>query len=167
MNWRIIAAVVVAFIVGGAAGALAEHEHVQNDKTGASAGATTTTVPTVDWFGTQKSAACPALTKWYTAIGKVSFLAAGKGAWTPTRANLLQQDSAISAAYQSLLPAANAVGRPEIVFLAAYQARARAALQPATSAAAYSASLQTLGSQRVNSDLAVLAQAAKSCPKGS
>ena len=122
-NWRVIVAVVVAFIVGGAAGALAEHAHVQSDKTDSSAAATTTTVPTADWFGTQKSAACPTLTKWYTAIGKVAYLAPGKGTWTTTRAQLLQQDSTISAAYQALLSNANALGQPEIQALAAYQGR--------------------------------------------
>lgn len=163
-NWRVIVAVVVAFIVGGAAGALAEHVRVENDKTSSSA-ASTTTVPTADWFGTQKSAACPTLTKWYTAIGKVAYLAPSKGPWTTTRAQLLQQDSTISAAYQSLLSNANALGQPEIQALAAYQGRTRAALQSASSAAAFSASLKALGTPQVTNALAVIAQTAKSCAK--
>ncbi len=167
LNWRIIAAVVVAFIVGVAAGGLAEHIRVQNDKTDTSAGATTTTVPTVDWFGTQKSAACPTLAKWYTAIGKASYLARSKGAWTTTRANLLEQDSTISAAYQALLSNANAVGNPEIAFLVAYADRSTAALKTATTAAANAAAQQALSSQRLSSDLAILAQAARSCPTSS
>ena len=165
LNWRIIAAVVVAFIVGAAAGGLAEHIHVENDKTDTSAGATTTTVPTVDWFGTQKSAACPTLTKWYSAIGRSAYLSASKGAWTTTRADLLEQDSTISAAYRALLSNVNDVGRNEILFLVAYGVRSRAALQNATSAAAYAASQRASSSTQLSRNVSVLVQAAKTCPK--
>ena len=165
MNWRIIAAVVVAFIVGAGAGVLAEHAHVQNDKTSGSASATTTTVPTADWFGTQKSSACPDLMKWYNVVAKAAY-SAGRGPWPAARAALLQQASTVAAAFEALLPVADTAGKSEMEFLIVYQNRLTAALQSSTSAASYAASQRALASDRLSTDAATLVATARTCPKG-
>ena len=168
MSWRIGAAAVIAFVIGVAAGGFAEHERVQSNKvdgTAAETSTTTSSAPTADWFGGQTATACPVLTNWFDAIGRTSYAAASKGPWTATRAALLEEATAIGAAYEALLPAANAAGKPEVAFLIAYQDRSTEGLQSSTSAAEYAESQHALASERLNEGVNVLLQTARYCPK--
>jgi acetyl-CoA carboxylase carboxyltransferase component len=141
---------------------------VENDKTDSATAVTTTTTaaePTADWFGDNKAAVCPALTQWYGAIGQAAYIAANRGPWPETRIALLEQASAVSAAFEKLLPAANAAGKPEVEYLIANDERLTATLQTSASAAAYATGQRTLVSERLTKNVAILLQAEKSCPK--
>jgi hypothetical protein len=169
MRWRVAVAAAIAFVIGAAAGGFVEHQRVENDKTDSAAAETTTTtaaVPTADWFGDQKTSACPALTQWYGAIGQAAYVAANRRPWPETRTALLKQASTVGAAFDKLLQAANDAGRPELDYLIAYQKRLTATLETSTSAAAYTDGQRSLVSDRLTRNIGILLQDVKSCPKG-
>jgi hypothetical protein len=164
MNGRIAFVVFVAFLVGGVAGAVAEHERVAHKKKSAG-GTTTTTVVTVDWFGSQKPAACPALRRYATAATTAYKATLAKNApWATTSATLAQQNSEIAAAFTSLVPMANPAGAPEIQYMITYENQLTAAIKKAASLTAYKQSEASLTTARASSDGVILGAAANSCP---
>jgi len=162
MSWRIAVGALVAFVIGAVAGGFIEHERVQNNMETATT-TTTTAAATANWFGSNQASACPALTRWYGAIGESAFIAGGKGPWTETRAALLGQSSTVEDAYEDLLPMVDSVGRPQLEHLIEYQDRLRTALRASSSATAYADSQRSLASDQTNEGIAVLLQAARSC----
>jgi hypothetical protein len=166
MNWRIVVAVVVAFVVGGAGGAFAEHERTLHDSSNKTAtGTTRTTVANANWFGSRAKAACPALKRWNASATAAYIALVAKTPWTATRTKLVQGRSATTAAYRALLAVAIPQGKVELRFLIAYQSRLGAALRKSSSVAGYLKSQRALASARVNRDVAILSRAAGSCPK--
>ena len=147
MNGRTLFVVFIAFLVGGAAGAVAEHERVQH-KAKTAASATTTTIVTADWFGSQKSAACPALRSFSNAATAAYKATLTKTPWTTTRATLQQQQTVIGAAFKTLAPLANPTGAPEVQFMITYENQLTAVLTKAASLAAYKQSQTSLTTAR-------------------
>jgi hypothetical protein len=178
MNWRIIVAGVVVFVVGVGVGGLAEHERVKHEthkaaartttttgngeSTTAEAGSSTTEASTASWFAGTK-AACPALKRWQNATAATYRAMVGKATWASARAALLTQMNASSAAVGELIPLATPTGRVELNFLAAYQIKATSAVRHATSAAGFSQAQSALTDARVKNDAAVMSRVEVAC----
>jgi hypothetical protein len=136
MNWRIVVAIVVAFVVGAGAGGLAEHERVNSSNKSAATKPTTTTIPPTVWFADVKPA-CPALLRLSsTASAQFSTLATTP-AWAAARVALLADLKATGDAYRALVPVATAPGKAALRFLLSAQLEEGAAVQNATSWPAY------------------------------
>jgi hypothetical protein len=158
MKWKIVAGVAIAFVIGVAGGAFAEHERVKRDRTDS----TTTNAATTNWFGNRKAAACPVLKSWNAAV-LASVVAVSGGKWS--RSALEKQAATISTSYRSLVRIANPAGKAELGILIKYQNQATAALKEASSAAAYASAQKKLGSPRVSRAISFLLRTAKACPK--
>jgi hypothetical protein len=165
MNWRIVVAVVVAFVVGAAGGGFAEHQRIKNERSNNSAKNTSTTAPGVNWFGSKKATACPELQRWRTALGVATYTAASKGPWANVRAKLLTQRAAMQSAYRAMVPLANEPGKVQMNFLIAYEGQLTAALKAAASAADYAKTPAAKSSARVKHDLEILVKTATTCGK--
>ena len=169
MNWRVIVAVVVAFVVGIGAGGLVEHErlkHKSNSSASGSKKGTPTTVSTAAWFGSRASTACPALKSW-SASAVASYQALyTKTPWKTKQATLLKQIDAAGSAYKAMVPIATPAGKAQLQFLVGHQTQLSAAVQKATSEAAYLKAQQALNTARVKHDIAIVSQAANRCSAG-
>jgi hypothetical protein len=165
MNWRIVVAVIVAFVVGAAGGGFAEHQRVKNERSNNSARSTSTTAAAPNWFGSKKASACPELQRWRTALGVASYTAVSKGPWANVRAKLLTQRAAMQSAYRALVPLAGAPGKVQLEFLVAYETQVTTALKAAASAAAYAKTPAAKSSPRVKHDVGILLTTATSCAK--
>jgi hypothetical protein len=177
INWRVIVAVVVAFVVGIGAGGIAEHQRLKNksnksasaskSKTKTTTKATTKTtakpVTTADWFGTHGAQACPAL-KRVDAAGTAAFKAIYSSAPLDSRRTILAASAGtIGTAYTSLVPLANAPGKPMLQFLANYQGRLKTAAQAAPSLTAYLTAQKALDSPQLKQSAAPLNLAHTRC----
>jgi hypothetical protein len=162
MSWRVIVAIGLAFVVGAGAGALVEHQRVKDDKT-AAAPTTTTTVPTADWFGSNRASACPALKRWQaSAVAGYTAIARSKQ-WTTTRTEVAKQVSAGSAAYRDMITLANPTGKPELQYLLSHQDQLSTAAKNSTSLQEYETAQAAQTPARVKTDLTVVSQAVKGC----
>jgi hypothetical protein len=164
---RIVIALVVAFAIGGGAGALAEHQRLK-DKSNKSASTQTTTSPTsapvaAAWFKTPTTQACPALKVW-KAAGAASYVALlKKGAWSTTKATLLAQNTTATASLRTLLPMTTPAGRAGINFLVTSEGKVSDVVKHATSQADYGKAAKALASPRLTRSNAIMSRAANTC----
>lgn len=171
MNWRIVVAVGVTFVVGAAAGGFAEHERVQKDKPNKAAAGTTTTTRAgtpaapANWFGTKKADACPALKRWNTAAAAAYASALDSKAWSAKSTTIQTQTSAMGSAFRDLGKLANPAGKAELAFLVTYVGKLNAEAKKAKSQPAYAQAQTALASARVKRDLAIVGQANGGCQK--
>jgi hypothetical protein len=120
-------------------------------------------VPAADWFGSNQASACPALKKVQTAaVAGYTALVQSKQ-WSTTRAEIVKQVAAGSAAFQQLITLANATGKPELQLLLAHQGQLSTAAGKSSSRKEYLATQTAQTTPRVTVDLAVVAHAVKGC----
>jgi hypothetical protein len=165
-NGRLVIALVVAFALGGGAGALVEHQRLK-DKSNKGASTATTTPGNkpvaAAWFKTPTTAACPALKTW-KASGTASYVALlKKDAWSTTKAALLAQNTAATASLRTLLPMTTPAGRVGVNFLVTAEGKTSNALKHASSQASYSTAAKALSTPRLKRSNAIMARAAKTC----
>ncbi len=168
MNWRVVAAVVVAFVLGGAAGWFIESQRVKDDTTTSSAPSVAASDSDVKaWFGgTPSTSACPALKAWVTTFTKSAFTKPNPSDWTASRTQLQQLAQAQTLANQALLPYASDTGKQELQFMSDTATKNYETLAVSTSADAYTSYLKSLDDNRLKRDGVVVVAAAKTCPAG-
>lgn len=168
MNWRVIAAVVAAFVLGGAAGWFIESQRVKDNSSSSSASSPTAGNADVEkWFGgTPSTSACPALKAWVTTFTKAAYTKPNPSDWPASRTQLQQIAQAETLSNQALLPYATAEGKQELQFISDTATKNYQTLAVATSADAYNSYLQSLDGNRLKKDAAVVFAAAKTCPAG-
>jgi hypothetical protein len=175
MNWRVILAVVVALVVGAGGGALAEHQRLKNesnkpsasskDHTTGTAGTTSTTTPIAQLFGSNQTAACPTLTKWYGALSEEPFQLSSKGPWATTKVKVLALHAVITASYNSLLKLATPSAKADIQDLIRNETATASALTKAATAADFANAQKKLVSASVTRNAQLLIRAEKTCGK--
>lgn len=162
MNWRVVGAVTVAFVVGGAAGAFVEHERVQDSSSSKSPKTPAQQVSI--WFGSKSAEACPSLKAWSSALSGAA-LSGITGDWAVRKVALLQSSNASAKALQDLIPLTRGEGTTELSFLIDVEKKSQQALKGAQSLADYETFQKTLSAERLRNDTAVLVTASGLCPK--
>ena len=160
--WRPIAVVLVALLLGGVVGVLIEHRRAVNESNSGSAPSPTPTAAPSAWFS-DTSAACPAVQKWYGALGSAIYLVLGTQPWETIRAGVLSSWAAMADQYRAMVPLANAAGKSELQFMLASLDQDRSEINAAPSAAAFRASPKPPTIDRLSRDIVLLLQTAKSC----
>jgi hypothetical protein len=168
MNWRVIVAVVVALVVGAGGGALAEHQRLKNESNKSSSTdkhTTTTTKSGTDLFATvaQRTAACPALSKWYGAVGNATFDSASHLPWATQKVKLVAQHSVIAAAYQYILATVSPGAKAEVEYVIAGEVSLRKALNKAATATDFATAQKTFVTARATKTIDLLIKDAKAC----
>jgi hypothetical protein len=176
MNWRIVVAIVVAFVVGAGAGGLAEHERVNSSNKSSATKHPTTTVrkstPTTRkpakkvppvWF-TDTKAACPALLRLSLTTSAQYSTLATTPAWASAQVALLADLKATGDAYRALVPVATAPGKVALKFLLADQLEEGAAVRNATSWPTYLRGRKTPNAALRAKEATAVVAYAKRCP---
>jgi hypothetical protein len=154
LDWRVIVAGVVVFVVGVGAGGVLEHEKVKHDSQRAG------------WFAGHTTAACPTLKRWDAAATATDQALATSTSWTSTQSELSKQTKASKAALQSLLGFSTYKGQAGLNTLVSYASKLIKAVPNATSAAGFSTAQKQLNSSLVTTDTTTLKRAATSCSTG-
>ena len=163
MNWRIVLAVVVAFVLGVGAGGLAEHQHAKAKSDKKSTSSTTAKGKGVNWFGKNQAAACPTLNQWKGAVSASYLALLKKSAWPATQTELTKQSGVVVTSYRALLPKATKPGRVQLNALIAYQTVLTAAIKKATSVTAYTTAQKAALTPRVRGATTLLTRMQARC----